>query len=132
MKKERIFAISLIVFLVSMLLVACCICAFSIYKVRCFSLEDYSEFVDTPIGYQDSHLGKITTASDAKKAAVKVFRDVYADDFLMQTVPYIVSYDSENNVWLVQAGKYFIPEWGAHIIIDASDGKILGLWNYKF
>lgn len=131
-KKKRKSAVSLIGFLVSVLLVACFICISSFYKVRRFSLEDYSEFTNAPTWYQESHLGKIDTASEARKAAVKVFRDVYADDFLAQTFPYVVSYDSENDVWLVQAGKYFIPERGAHIIIDASDGEILGLWNYKF
>lgn len=127
MKRKRKFTVFLVV-----LLVACIIGISPFYKVRHFSLEDYSEFINPPTWYRESHLGEITTASEARKAAVKVFRDVYADYFLAQTFPYIVSYDSENDVWLVQAGKCFIPQWGAHIILNASDGEILGLWNYKF
>ncbi len=131
-KKKTLFVILLIGFLVFGLVVASFACISTLYEVQSFSLEDYSNFLDAPTGYKETHLGKIDTPKEARKSAVKIFREVYAEYFLAQTPPYIVSYDSENDVWLVQAGKSFIPRWGAHIIINASDGEILGLWNYKF
>jgi len=132
-QNKKLFVMLLIVGVVlAGLLAAVCLWLLPYYQTRSFSLEDYADYVSSPVFYEESHLGKIDTASEARKAAVKVFREVYAEHFLAQTFPYIVSYDSKNDVWLVQAGKCFVPEWGAHIIINASDGEILGLWNYKF
>ena len=131
-KNKKLSIILLIGVLILGGVVAYFVCISPFYEVRDFSLEDYSDSLSAPTWYEEPYLGKMDTASEARTAAVKVFREVYAEYFLAQTPPYIVSYDSENDVYLVQAGKCFIPEWGAHIIINASDGEILGLWNYKF
>lgn len=126
--KKRIILTVLVVLIICVLV--SCIVPF--YRVRNFCLDDYSEFLNAPVSYSEPHLGKINNASEARSVAKKVFKEVYAEYFMAATFPYIVSYDSQNDIWLVQAGKCFIPEWGAHIVINASDGKILGLWNYKF
>ena len=133
-KKKKLFVLvlSIVGICILGLIIACYICLSPYYQVKEFSLEDYSEFIQTPSTYNEPYLGKIDTQFEARKAALMVFREVYADYSIAITPPYIVSYDSENDVWLIQAGMYFIPEGGAHIIINASDGEILGLWNYKF
>lgn len=133
--KKRFFVLLTIGILITALIIAYFTCSL-FYGVRNFSLEDYSGFIDEPPTWYEKHegtdWGKIDTASEARKVAVKVFREVYYDNSVAKTPPYIVSYDSQNDAWLVQAGMCFVPEWGAHVIISASDGKILGLWNYKF
>lgn len=123
-----------IVLIVIVLLVICVLVSYIVpsYRVRYFCLDDYSEFLNGPGSGSETYLGKINNASEARSVAKKLFKEVYAEYFMAATFPYIVSYDSQNDIWLVQAGKCFIPEWGAHIVINASDGKILGLWNYKF
>jgi len=132
-KKKFFIKLSIVTILVSSLIIACYICISPFYEVKEFSLEDYSEFIETPTFYEETHLGKIENEVEARKAASKVFREVYDDYPESITSPYIVSYDCENDVWLVQAGMYFVfTGGGAHILINASDGEILGLWNYRF
>ena len=90
------------------------------------------EYMSVPASYQGLSLGKIENATQARCAAKNFFAMAYTDATMSITVPYIVSYDAQSDTWLVQAGMYFIPAGGAHIIINASNGAILGLWNYKF
>ena len=107
-------------------------------KVYEFCLEDYSEavssfssnFEKTPF----EAFGEVNTAKDAKKIAEIVFNDFFrsAGYYGGTFKPYKVSYDSKNQVWLVQATKFFIPGAGAHVIIDQKQGTILAIWNTKF
>ena len=120
------------VVLIAMLLTGCSMCISQIYTVRTFCLEDYVENMSVPASYQGLKLGKIENATQARCAAKDLFAMVYTDATMSITVPYIVSYDAQSDTWLVQAGMYFIPAGGAHVIINASNGAILGLWNFKF
>lgn len=131
-KKKKLFILLFIVILVTILIIVGYGCVIPVYEVRIFSIEDYSYALSYEGGYEGSFLGKIDNATEARNAAVKVFREVYYDNIFSITPPYIVSYDNRNDIWLVQAGSYFYPESGAHIIIKASNGEILCLWNYKF
>lgn len=102
-------------------------------EIRKFSIDDYSQEINTFSSVIEKSYGQVNTVEDAKKVAEKVIDEVYRQDgiFLGTTKPYQVLFDDKNQVWLVQATLLFSPGSGVHVLINKSDGKILATWNYK-
>ena len=105
-------------------------------NVREFSIDEYSEILPKDIKKEHEngnvYLGEDLTAFQIRQKAKKAFRLIFDDNPIGRLPPYIVSYDKENDIWLVQAGLWGFIGGGAHILINASDGRVLYIWNYKF
>ena len=105
-------------------------------NVRDFSIDEYSEILPKDVKAENEsgnvYLGEDLTAFQIRQKAKKVFRLVFDDYPMGKHPPYIISYDKENDIWLVQAGLWGFAGGGAHILINGSDGRILYIWNYKF
>ena len=98
--------------------------------LKSFSLDDYNKELNK-FGKEDLILGEVTTVSEAKNEAEKIFSEYYSNDYHVSSKIYSVYYDSTNKAWLVKGNFHILPS-GPYIIISAVDGKILALWHEKF
>lgn len=111
-----------------------------LYDIAYFSVDDYEYFVNRfP---SDKVLGPIDSAEMAKEKAESVWLEIYGND-VQEKQSYIVSYDKENGLWMVQGKilldfstdekELLIPAFGGvpNIIIQESDGKVLAVWHDK-
>ena len=100
-------------------------------SVQCtwtFSLADYSEMMDKfP---SDLELGAIDTSADALAAAEQVWTSIYGQS-INNKIPYRVSFDEEEQVWLVRGSYFFVFPGGPHILIRQEDGRVLAVWHDK-
>ena len=104
--------------------------------VGTFKLEDYSSRIEDynnifPEDKKPEPLGRIGSAEVAKEKAEAVLIEIYGEA-AENRKPYCVSFDEQNQVWLVQET---LPEnmlgGAAHILIQKADGEVLAIWNYK-
>ena len=126
MKKKII-----LIFLLIVLTVGCVVAIYRLVnpKVESFSLEMYSQEIEQfP---KEEVLGKIETPREVKKAAKEIWKEIYGDSVAYR-VPYHVFYDEANQVWLVTGSWGLIIPGGPHILISATDGKVLAVWHDKF
>ena len=86
-------------------------------------IEEYSS--DIVLGYTPDEV-------TARKYAVKVWKDIYGSLSILDK-PYHVSFDKENECWLVTGGQKFVFSEGGmpYIIIRKSDGNVLAVWHDK-
>ncbi|MBQ4283012.1 MAG: hypothetical protein IJB96_03690 [Lachnospira sp.] len=101
-------------------------------RVGEFSMEYYDYYLEN--FQSDITVEPIDKASDAKKAAQKIWIEKYGKDVLKDR-PYVVYYDKENEVWLVE-GTLLIAELGMGIggvpgILIDKDGNVLAVWHGK-
>ena len=99
------------------------------YRVDGFRLTDYSDFIaEFP---SEKVLGAIDSLQKAKEEAEIIWLEVYGDS-VKDMKPYIVSYDGESQVWLVQGTLKKNQDGGVPcILIQKSDGKVLAVWHGK-
>lgn len=101
----------------------------TVETVRNFKLTDYSYFIENfP---SEKVLGSIDSAEAAKEKAEIIWLEIYGES-IKERSPYVVSFDDENQVWLVHGilPKYWVggvPQ----ILIQKSDGKVLAVWHDK-
>ncbi len=89
-------------------------------------------------------LGRTETPKDVKRKAEAIWVAIYGKGIKKTNRPYVVSYDSEREVWLVEGsvnGQWYLriiefffgtTEGGApSILIQKNDGKILAVWHDK-
>lgn len=98
-------------------------------EVDTFCLQDYSKIIDEfP---SDIVLGPVDDAKTAKKQAEKIWIDIYGKS-VKKEKPYKISFDEDQQVWLVQGTLPRNYNGGtAQILIQKSDGKVLAVWHYK-
>lgn len=99
------------------------------YRVDGFRLTDYSDYIaEFP---SEKVLGTIDSLQKAKEEAEIIWLEVYGDS-VKDMKPYIVSYDEESQVWLVQGTLKKNHDGGVPcILIQKSDGKVLAVWHGK-
>lgn len=99
--------------------------------VYTFSLDDYADYIGDDLGYPAQ--GPVDTADEARDVAEKIIRDWFRKDGIYSgtSKPYVVSFDEENQVWLVQATMFLWVGGGASIIITKEEGDVLAIWNQK-
>lgn len=102
------------------------------HVVHSFSLDDYADYIDGNFYYPAQ--GPIETADEARDVAEKIIRDWFRKEGIYSGTakPYVVSFDAENQVWLIQATMLFWVGSGASIIIAKEDGTVVSIWNQKF
>lgn len=121
-----------------LLLLLCCIIGIAITlsiilgvntRNKSFDLQIYSdELYEHSL---DIMVGEVETAQEAKKVATDIWIDEYGSSVLFK-MPYRVSLDEKNQVWLVQGSALCFIESGPYILISKSDGRVLAMWDYKF
>lgn len=122
-------------FLIILGLICVCILVSALSRIyenkplQSFSIEEYSEVIQE-YSY-DYSFGEITSASEAKKYAEKLWLELYGLDVICEK-PYCVSFDPEADVWLVEGD---IPEgvFGgvAKILIQKSTGNVIAVWHER-
>lgn len=120
-----------IVFFILLLLVIVLILVFIKYnnslKIEEFHLSEYIKYMqDSP---SDIILGEISSSKIARLKAEEVWMEIYGEK-VKSKKPYKVSFDSENQVWLVK-GRLPKNMLGGvpYILIRKSDGKVLAVWH---
>lgn len=104
-----------------------------------FNLDEFGDEIDWYVGNEyfskedvPESLGFIDSPQTAKEKAKTVFLKIYGEKTVINRKPFSVSFDEENQVWLVQGTLPDNMEGGApHILIRKSDGKVIAVWNYK-
>ncbi len=94
-----------------------------------FKLSDYQYFLDN--FSSDTRVEEIDNDEEAKAQAEKIWIEHFGRE-VKREKPYNVSYDSENNVWMVYGSlpRYYSAGGEAYILIQ-SDGRVLAIWHYK-
>lgn len=94
-----------------------------------FKLTDYSYFIENfP---SDKVLGSVDSARLAKENAEAIWIETYGES-IKETKSYIVSFDYENKVWLVQGTLQKNLKGGVPcVLIQKEDGKVLAVWHSK-
>lgn len=94
-----------------------------------FKLTDYSYAIaDFP---SDKVLGSVDNAQLAKENAEVIWKEIYGES-IKDMRPYIVSFDNENQVWLVKGTLQKNWKGGVpYILIQKKDGKVLAIWHTK-
>lgn len=97
-----------------------------------FSIDDYAEFInpDDPIFSSgvDLDLGAVDNKWTAAKVGAEFFKEIYGKAMR----PITVGYDAENDLWHIYGYRrpHTHKKGGpAHIIINASDGKLIAIWT---
>ncbi len=99
-------------------------------KVNEFSLSEYNNYIEN--FSSDKILGKIDNEKIAKEKAESVWIDLYGEQIKREKKPYIVSFDPNNEVWLVTGSLPKNMLGGVpYIIIQKHDGKVLAVWHDK-
>ena len=132
-KKYKIAAFVLLP-IVALLLLTISIRCWVDHRVFDFSLDDYSGHVDAYREDHDRLYGTIETAEDARAVADRILQEEYrAKGYYAGTSkPLTVSFDEENQAWLVQATKHIFVKAGVHILLNKEDGRVLAIWMEKF
>ena len=99
-------------------------------NLREFSLSEYNKYIEK-FPY-DEILGGIDTQEIAKEKAETVWVEIYGNQIKKEKKPYIVFFDSNNEVWLVTGSLPTDMDGGVpYILIQKSDGKVLAVWHDK-
>ncbi len=101
---------------------------FSSKHVGNFSILNYTRELTEFSSYIE--LGEIQNSEEAKNAAEKIWVETFGES-VKNKKPYRVSFDEENQIWLVR-GSYLLVPGGPHILIQKEDGKVLAVWHDKF
>ena len=99
-----------------------------------FSVNDYTGLIypeDDPnqgFNIKGIYLGTVDNKWTAAKVGAEFFKEVYGKAMR----PITVGYDAENDMWhIISYFRYHKHKKGgpAHIIINASDGKLVAIWR---
>jgi hypothetical protein len=95
-----------------------------------FSVDDYYYYIENfP---SDKIVGKIENIQQAQEQAENVWFEIYGSSINKLNKPYIVSYDSLSDAWLISGNLPKNYVGGVpHIIIQKADGKVLAVWHDK-
>ena len=95
-----------------------------------FSLSDYSYYIEKYPS--DVYFGSVDSAKMAKEKAEMLWIEKYGDSIKKEKRPYMVMFDNQNQVWLVEGTLKKNWDGGVpHILIRKSDGKVLSVWHDK-
>jgi hypothetical protein len=99
-------------------------------KIHSFDLTTYSYELEK--FKSDKYVDKYSNADDVRTEAEKIWVEIYGDDVIEQK-PYEVSFDEDNNVWLVNGVFHEKNAFGgvAYILIEKDTGKVLAVWHTK-
>ena len=104
--------------------------------VGTFNLENYNDIIEYyennfPTEKVPEALGFVDSEKTAKGKLETVWIEIYGKS-IKNKKPYNVSFDNENQVWLVQGSLPRNWDGGVpHILIQKSDGKVLAVWHDK-
>jgi|GEM_PF-1883909 len=103
-------------------------------NVDSFSLAEYNYYIENfPL---DRIVGFIDSSEDAIREAESIWIELFGEKVKKQR-PYKVSFDEENQVWLVE-GTLHQPDaypnvvvlgGVAYLLIQKSDGRVLAVWH---
>ena len=128
-KKLKILAIALAIVIICITVAVLAFQSSQDHIVHTFSLDDYADFIDGDFYYPAQ--GSIETAEEARDIAEKIMDDWFQNEYSGVAKPYVVSFDEENRVWLIQATFLFFVGGGACIIITQEEGNVLAIWGQK-
>lgn len=134
MKKTWIILSSVLLLAVASIIIIIVVFHNQANKVKKFSVSDYStEIKNFP---SEITLGPIPDAPAASQQAESVWINTFGET-VEDEKPYIVSFDSENGVWLITGTlppntQDRITLGGvAYILMRKEDGKVLAVWHTK-
>ena len=119
---------------VAAIILAVVIAVLNLYIPRTceFSFEDYNGYIypNDPIfsSGRDLYLGAVDNKWTAAKVGAEFFKEVYGKAMR----PITVGYDEENDMWHIVSyyrHRKYKKGGPAHIIINASDGKLIAIWR---
>lgn len=73
----------------------------------------------------------VDSAAAARKAAVKVWNEIYGKHHIEGEKPYKVQYDAEHEVWHVRGTLHAASLGGVAEILIEKNGKIIAVWHGK-
>lgn len=97
-------------------------------EVLKFSMSEYEEYIDD--FSVDMCVEEIHTSEEAKEVAKEIWIETYGKSVLWN-IPYIVSYDEYNCVWLVEGTFNGWGEGGVPYLLIKDDGRIIAVWHTK-
>lgn len=99
-------------------------------KVSDFDISEYSECIERfP---SDRNVGPVDDAYTAREKARMVWAEMWGKEAVTRCRPHVVSYDPENEVWLVK-GTLPKGKLGGvdYILIEKSTGDVIAVWGTK-
>lgn len=128
MKKKMVFLIVII----SLILIGVTIMIILLnngHEIKEFTISDYQYYIDN-YG-TEKYLGSVVDYRDAEKKAESFWLELYGKD-IKNKRPYVTSFDSNNEIWLVSGSLPKNRLGGVpHILLRKSDGKVLAVWHEK-
>ena len=107
-------------------------------NIKIFSVKDYEHELNTFNSNQIQNFprdqyGYIPDKKTAIEVAEKVWRRIVGEEDAKIHKPYIVYYDEDSDIWLVEGffGKNWGPGGVPYVLIQKADGKILAVWHDK-
>ena len=99
-------------------------------EIHSFDLTKYRSELEN--FKSDKYVDKYSNADDVKAEAEKIWVEIYGNDIIEQK-PYEVSFDEDNNVWLVNGvfHEKYASGGVAYILIEKNTGKVLAVWHTK-
>ena len=97
-------------------------------KLSVEAIKRDAEYFGKKLDLSDN-VGSVENAADARRAAVKVWNEIYGKHHIEGEKPYKVKYDAEHEVWHVRGT---LPEGRvggtAHILLEKR-GRIIAVWH---
>ena len=97
-----------------------------------FELKDY-EYYLTEFPYE-KFVGPIDDSRTAKEKGIAVLKEIYGDEIAEEEAPFYVSYDRQNDAWLIHGSLPMLPlmDGGVgYVILSGTDGDVLAVWHTK-
>lgn len=104
-------------------------CSISSKKIESFSLAEYNDCIEE-FSVDISYNMHIETRDDAVKIAEQLFAKEFGESAYSRR-PYIVSYDGENKVWLVQGTLPKGMFGGVPYLLIKENGEVIAIWHDK-
>ncbi|MBE6713624.1 MAG: hypothetical protein E7580_08995 [Ruminococcaceae bacterium] len=110
-----------------------------IFEAGAFKLEWFSKHIEWYVGNEyfpkedvPESLGVIDSPQTAKEKGMAVLKKLYGEETLKDEEPFGVSFDEENQAYLIQGTLPDNMVGGvAHILIQKTDGKVIAVWHDK-
>ena len=120
--KEKVIR-SIVLVCATIVMLGSAFLAFSIVRVRSFSVDSYEAYIELFPGTHTTAL--IASAQDARIAAKNIWQETYADACNQSHRPYLVSYDPIADVWMVEGTQLFLHEGGVPHVLIRSNGEVI-------
>ena len=99
-------------------------------KLSVEAIKRDAEYFGKKLDLSDN-VGSVDSAAAARKAAVKVWNEIYGKHHIEGEKPYKVKYDAEHEVWHVNGTLHGASLGGVAEILIEKNGKIIAVWHGK-